>query len=221
MSTLDQTTKTNFFKRTIQTWRNVLFSSSLDTLQNEKTKSNLGIALLWMVIVGVISMPIKTSIVLLTTLFSLYSPDSEMRMFHYSIVMLFSLRVVGFVIIMAPISLLILSLVYYISVKSEKRKGTFEEQTYLVAAILAPFYLFFQTIGAIPFIGWPISFVVLIYLVKPTARTIEVVHGLSFEEAKKITQVPIAVIIILYSAFYIRTLTGFAIDGWRGYLGRW
>ena len=77
--------------------------------------------------------------------------------------------------------------------------GKVEEQNYLVAAFLVPYYLLL----IIPLIGWPILLFMLIWQFSSIARSVQAVYNLSFVQAKEVIQYPIKVLIVFYSLYYL------------------
>lgn len=196
--------RSSFFhnlQKGIRTWRKILFNPDLQTLTEIKVETDSRTIWHWTLFAGAISGLINVLLFfLLSDIFigwsAFFSPSSSIS---FGAVIFGSLTrgVIGAVGLF--LFAYVLSQIFNGRAKARGGSGKVEEQNYLVAAFLVPYYLLL----IIPLIGWPILLLILIWQFSSIARSVQVVYDLSFAQAKEVIQYPTKVLIIFYSLYYL------------------
>ena len=120
-------------------------------------------------------------------------------------------------LIIAPIFFLIGSGIYFLIAKLFGGTGTFEEQTYLLAAIAAPTTIISGIIGIIPILGGCVGLLVVVYQLVLNYFALKVSHGLTSGKALAVVLIPVAIffLCICLGAASFAAIVGAAINDAR------
>lgn len=221
------------FAAMFQTWMNVLTKPGEATFEAERhqPQANLTTALIWVVIAAVFLAIGNALSALIGSL--LGGGGSMMQMFldqadlppEVAAQLSASAAtgaggVVGAfcgALIIAPIFFLIGSGIYFLLAKLFGGTGTFEEQTYLLAASAAPITIISGLVGIIPLLGGCVGFFLAIYQLVLNYFALKVTHGLTSGKALAVVLIPVGILFlcICLGAVSFAAIVGAAINDAR------
>lgn len=198
------------FAAMFQTWMNVITKPGEATFEAERhqPQANLTTALIWIVIAAVV-LAIGNAIGALIGSLIGGGGASMTRMFldqaNLPPEVVAQLRasaaggaggVAGAfcgALIAAPIFFLIGSGIYFLIARLFGGTGTFEEQTYLLAASAAPITIVSGLVGIIPLLGGCVGLLLAIYQLVLNYFALKVTHGLTSGKASAVVLIPVAI----------------------------
>ncbi len=218
------------FAAMFQTWMNVLTKPGEATFEAERhqPQANLTTALIWIVIAAVFLAIGNALSALISSL--LGGGGSMMQMFldqadlppEVAAQLSASAAagaggIVGAfcgALIIAPIFFLIGSGIYFLIARLFGGTGTFEEQTYLLAASAAPITIISGLVGIIPLLGGCVGFLLAIYQIVLNYFALKVTHGLTSGKALAVVLIPVGIffLCICLGAITFATIVGAAMS---------
>ncbi len=199
-------------KPSLRIWQTAILQPRLSTFEAFKPKADFGTALIWMLAAGVVN---GLAYVLFMAAFYLLFfrtlipaflgtsagfPEMESLFGGF---MLMATFLNGFLaIVMAPVSLLIVSGILFVLARLFGGQGGFQEQTYLLATFYAPFHLLSRSLGLIPLLGTLLALGLFFYQIIPARYAIQASHPqLTGKQAWLVILIPVGIIVALIGAF--------------------
>lgn len=201
------------FNAMFQTWIKVLTKPGEPTFEEERhsPNANLRTAIIWVVVAAAIAAVFSAIGAVIGGLLGFGSssfmetianqadlpPDVAAQMAAMSAGSVEGGAVSAFclTLIVTPIGFLIGSGIYFLVAKLFGGTGSFEEQTYLLAAVAAPLTIVSGVIGIVPILGGCISIIVSIYQLVLSYFAIKVSHNLTSGQAIGVIIIPVVVIL--------------------------
>ncbi len=221
------------FAAMFQTWMNVLTKPGEATFEAERhqPQANLTTAMIWIVIAAVVLAIGNAISTLIGSLIGGGASTMQMLLSQADLPPEVAAQlsasaatgaggIVGAfcgALILAPIFFLIGSGIYFLVAKLFGGTGTFEEQTYLLAAVAAPITIVSGVVGIVPFLGGCVSFLLAIYQLVLSYFAIKVSHGLTSGKAVAVVLIPVLIffLCICLAAVSFAGLMGAAINNAR------
>jgi hypothetical protein len=205
------------FATMFQTWLDVLSKPEESTFREQHEKADLGTAFIWIGVATVVATVLQVFSAVMFSLIGFGNNQMMQQMLQNAdlppevaaqfaatgdsgVLAVATMACFG-TLIGVPLGFLFSTGIYFLVAKLLGGTGSFEAQTYLLAAIVAPMTIITSFLGFIPFLGGCLSFVLVIYQLVLFYFAIKVAHNFDSTKTVMVILIPVIVVFLCICAF--------------------